>query len=475
MTFVVQIPENCSDEIQWIVSTIIDDFLGQKVVYSKGPDGIISITADGKMITSPLYFFPDPAHWLDKQSLPAEPFKSWDTRVTRIPMHLLNPEVPVLFGEPSVTVEKDEIHLKWDLFGAAFLLLSRYEEAIVQECDPHGRIPLAQTIEGRQQLVRRPLVDEYVEVLWGCFQYLWPGLRRKQDTFEVEVSCDVDHVFRPGASTWSGLARAVGGELFRFVNLPQSVNHFKNFHFSRRGCHSYDTYFAAISMMMNINESIGNRVIFNLKPMQTDPVFDAPIDYDNPAVGGMLKEIHDRGHRIGFHPGYRSYNESQVFNSELAKLRCILGEENIKAGITGGRQHYLRWHPLETPVLWENAGLEYDSTLGFAEAAGFRCGTSRKFRMYDLSNRRPMKLYQHPLIVMEGSVISEGYMGLGRTSAAKKTMMDLKETCRFYGGCFSVLWHNSTLRTRWDVQTYTELCSALAGNPGADPADQSSR
>ncbi len=475
MNLLARIPQNCSNEIQWIVSVMVEDFLDLRVTFAPGPEGQITLEADGKQFISTLSFFPSPDNWLTTNSVPSSAPTPWDTEKTGLDLHLLTPQIPILFGKPLFKKSPAEIHLEWDLFGSAFFLLSRYEEAIIADFDPHHRILLHSTLEGRYNLLHRPLVDEYLEILWGCLHQLWPQLVRRPHSFAMEVSCDLDEIFSPGASSLVGLARKIGGELFLQGNLSQATTHVRNYFLSRKGDHSADPYFNAIESIMDINETVGNRVTFNVKPLQSHPAMDAAIDLDSPVIRDLLNTIHQRGHKIGFHPGYLTFDNPVQFNRELANLLRVLAEEKIETVVDGGRQHYLRWKTPETARLWEQAGLQYDSTLGFAEQAGFRCGTSKKFRMYDVKERRTINLLQQPLILMEVSVISGQYMGLGKTPAALKAMQELKETCRFYGGCFSLLWHNSFLRNSWDMETYGQLCAAAARKPVGDTAPKSQR
>ncbi len=122
----------------------------------------------------------------------------------------------------------------------------------------------------------------------------------------------------------------------------------------------------------------------------------------------------------------------------------------------GGRQHYLRWN---VPVTWRNwneAGLDYDSTLSYADHAGFRCGICYEFPVYDLEERKQLALLERPLIVMEGSVFGSNYMNLNR-QAALDSMILLKQRCRKYNGDFTLLWHNSAFETKDMWEMYEDL------------------
>ena len=132
-------------------------------------------------------------------------------------------------------------------------------------------------------------------------------------------------------------------------------------------------------------------------------------------------------------------------------------EEGIEQEVLGGRQHFLRWETPTTAQLWDENGLTYDSTLSCADHPGFRCGTGHEYPMYDLLNRKPLKVRERPLIVMECSVIAERYLGLGYTDQALDLMLTLKHRALRYGGNFTLLWHNAHFNHPKDREFYQAL------------------
>ena len=139
----------------------------------------------------------------------------------------------------------------------------------------------------------------------------------------------------------------------------------------------------------------------------------------------------------------------------------MLAEEGIDQPRLGGRQHFLRWETPTTARLWDDQGLDYDSTLSFADRPGFRCGTCRppseQGSLYDLHQRRPLRPRERPLIVMECTVIAERYLGLGYSDQALALMQGYRDTCHRFGGDFTLLWHNSHLSSAMDHWLYAAL------------------
>lgn len=107
--------------------------------------------------------------------------------------------------------------------------------------------------------------------------------------------------------------------------------------------------------------------------------------------------------------------------------------------------------------LWDDNGLDYDSTLSYADRPGFRCGTCREYPLYDLHQHRPLRLRERPLIVMECSVIAERYLGLGYSDEALALMQRYRDVCHRFSGDFTLLWHNSHLGSEADRRFYGAL------------------
>ena len=176
-----------------------------------------------------------------------------------------------------------------------------------------------------------------------------------------------------------------------------------------------------------------------------------------PEMYGLLRTIDKCGHEIGIHGFYGTYLNNKTFQDDVLLLQNTLKVLGITQEIKGGRQHYLQWQNPETFVIWENAGMEYDSTLSFADIPGFRCGTCYEYPVYDCIARKRLKLKERPLVAMECSVIAERYMNLGLTDKALQVFKDLKYRCKYYNGNFVLLFHNTEFITEEQRQFYLQV------------------
>jgi hypothetical protein len=366
--------------------------------------------------------------------------------------------VPVLFGAPGFKIDgSGDAALELDVFGSAFFMLARYEETTNAERDEHGRFPADASLAWRMDFLDRPIVDEYVEILWAAMKRLWPGLERKQRMPRTFISCDVDLPFDPACASLHRLGKRLLGRAWREKSLASLPATLGNYCAVKRGNNARDPYWRALSWMMDVNEKAGNQLTFNFIPEPTDRNMDNAPSLHEPRMRNLLRTFHARGHLIGFHPGYNTYKHPAAFAQSVATLRRVMDEEHIKQDALGGRQHYLRWDVGTTARLWAANDISYDSTLSYPTVPGFRAGTCHEYTMYDLVERRPLALTQRPLIVMENAVIDEANMGLGHGEQALATMQRYKRLCARFDGDFTLLWHNSSFAEKADQAMYRDL------------------
>ena len=123
--------------------------------------------------------------------------------------------------------------------------------------------------------------------------------------------------------------------------------------------------------------------------------------------------------------------------SEINRL-----EEIVDKRIFCSRQHFLF---LKIPFTYQTLiGQEItdDFTMGFADIVGFRMGTSRPTKWFDLSKNCITELTIHPFAFMDGTL--NEYLKL-KPDDAKQKISALFSEVKNYGGEFSFIWHNETI------------------------------
>ncbi|MGL5109561.1 MAG: polysaccharide deacetylase family protein [Vibrio ordalii] len=458
-TLKVCIPDYCVSELRYSLDILLGEFLGLTFQTEVTASELITITQSGsekELILDSSFFQQAFSAWLKPQSMPQLPLQYWTPSEDDIVATLVEPSLPVLYGKPGIIKTEKSLTLNVDIFGIAFFMLSRYEELVILERDIHHRFPATASVAFSENFLERPLVDEYVEILWNCLIELWPGLVRKERVAINSITCDVDWPFDPAIYSLKPAIRKMARLLFKEYKLNLTFQTAFSFVRYKLGFEVKDRYREAISWIMDVNEKVGNRVAFYFITHSISEL-DSSEDFNSDRMRLLLREIVARGHEIGIHPGYETYRDANNFSNSINAFKKFMKEENIKQEYIGGRQHFLRWDMSKTPHLWEENGLDYDSSLAYAETVGFRCGTCHDYNLYDLINRKKFKLKQRPLAVMECSIISKTYEGLGYSEAAFSRFKKIKLITRSYNGRFTLLWHNSHFENRLDKEFYMEL------------------
>jgi hypothetical protein len=150
-----------------------------------------------------------------------------------------------------------------------------------------------------------------------------------------------------------------------------------------------------------------------------------------------VKKISKKGHVCGFHPGYYTYNNEILWKEEKEEL-----ERNAKIKVEIGRQHYLRLKVPNTWRIWEKNGMKEDQSLGYHDLEGFRAGTGDTFTVFDCLQRRPLKLKETPLVVMDNTLYSNKNRGYS-VEEARESVNRIIYKAKKYKMKVVFLFHNN--------------------------------
>ena len=460
MTLVVEAPPSYEPERRYALDVVLSEWLGlnwRLRVDDRRNDMRITLEGDAAprcAVVPDGLFATDSRDWLTDASLPRSPVP-WRTGPDHQP-------VPVLYGpDPPpalLSEEEDGVRLGVDVFGSAFFMLTRYEEVVVPARDAYGRFPASASVAAREGFLGQPIVDAYVQLLWAALRRLWPRLERKPPVLRLSLTHDVDDPLAFLGRSGPGLARQLAADALVRRDLPLAVRRTRSWAARRRADYRLDPH-NTFDFLMDVSERHGIVSAFNFLATKDADTLDGFYSLEDPWIRSLMSAIHRRGHELGFHAGFHTYRDAVRTAEEFRRLRTAAEEIGIGQDRWGGRQHYLRWEAPATWWNWERAGLDYDSTVGYAECAGFRVGTCHEFPVFDLRQRRRLQLRERPLHVMERSLFD--YMRLAPETALE-TVLDLARGCRATGGTLTLLWHNSTLLTARQRRWYETMVAALA-------------
>ena len=364
-------------------------------------------------------------------------------------------KLPVLFWGESASKNRfaeiqdgNRLIIHVDIIASVFFLLSRIEEYSSKVSDRYGRYPFSESAAYRHGFIDLPIVDLYVKIL----KY-WLEAATKQEIpdthqFRVSLSHDIDFIslFRP---VIKGIA-TIGKDALKMnvKNLGDDLHILFN-------SYNQDPYYSGINYLADQSEKFGFSSTFNI--MAAAPSFrDTGYSLSSSIARNMLNIIIKKGHKIGLHSSFLSFNKPEKLAKEKSELEKFTGRN-----VDTVRSHYLR---LETPdswKIWQAAGIKYDTSYGFSEHVGFRCGTCFPYQPFDISEDKPIGIIEEPLVVMDTTLKSFQNFTL---QEAREKINCLAALCKFVGGNFTLLWHNTSFFRDWMDwgNAYPEILSSLS-------------
>lgn len=402
-------------------------------------------------------------NWLEPDSVPSQTRGHWDS-VRLAKATACDGPLPIIFGERNSEghwydkTGSDEHYLGVDVYGATFFMLSRYEELVNPTRDRHARFPAEASMAFREDFLHRPVIDEYVELLWEAMKRLWSGLSRDRGIYRVRLTHDVDRPFAARGRQPDEVAQSLLGDVVKRGRPGLAVRRLASLLLPPEWGLRLDPNFTFDWLMDRAEERDLTAAFYFVAGGSTE--FDPGYDISSALIRRLMKRIDARGHEIGLHPSYATLGDLGRLRLEAEALRNAMASVGLSPSSVGGRQHYLRWDAMNSWSQWQQAGLAYDSTLGYAQAAGFRSGTCREYPTWSFSEGRQLSLRERPLIVMDRTLFADQYLGLDWHRALRK-VAELADACRSVRGTFVLLWHNDHLLRPSDRRFFEDLLDVV--------------
>jgi hypothetical protein len=304
-------------------------------------------------------------------------------------------------GEPfdeSVSVPDEQLDEVFDL-----LTLAREHEA---ELDRHGR-PLPPV---------EPPGPRVAEITAGL------GLERRRypggERFLVALTHDVDLLGGGGLPT---AARKLAGSVAHRSRrrLRESTA------FATDALRGRDPDYP-LEAMLAAEGARGSTCFFLTR--QEAPQDGYPERY-GPELAGALERTRAAGVEVGLHASYRARERPGAIAEEVRPL----------GDVQGLRHHYLRSDPARLASQLREAGLRYDSSIGWPSLPGLRAGTPYPYRLWDAERREPGG-WELPLVLMDATLAEERYLGLDGERAYEVAVAALDPVAE-HGGAVAILWH----------------------------------
>ncbi len=319
----------------------------------------------------------------------------------------------------------------FDLFAAAFYLVSRYEEYFSFEPDKYGRFPHERSLAYKEDFLDFPLINYWLEDFKSALRGKFPELIFRMKDFKFIPSYDVDIAY---SYKHKGLIRNLGGFCRSVIKKEWSylLDRWDVLFYKKKD--PFDSYEWLDSLHLYCRTRA--YYFFLLAKKQTG--VDKNISPSKSSMRSLV-EYHSGGYTVGIHPSWQSGDEEAILMEEVDLLAEITGQP-----VKYSRQHYIRMSLPKTYRQLADVGIEKDFSMGYGGANGFRASIASSFYWYDLKSERKSKLMLFPFCFMDANSFYEQKLS---PKAAFAELMNYYRKIKQVNGLMVTIWHNQFFGT----------------------------
>ncbi|WP_447979323.1 DUF7033 domain-containing protein [Candidatus Nitrospira bockiana] len=337
-----------------------------------------------------------------------------------------------------------------DLVASTFFWVTRYEEMFGRQADALGRVKEDTLRCVEERCHQRPVVDEYAEVFLQWVRQIAPSFRPRSRGLRVVITHDIDTGIpvRGGLEYVDCAARGLCRHAIRYGRVRAGFDACVQWLQVGAKVRSYVQHFIDL---IRFDQAHGFTSQFFLMANGTHPL-DARYDILSEYSKNVIRGIQGAGGTIGLHVGINAHTDERRCKQEWADLEQACG-----AAVHAARSHYLVWDPRRTYRHLAAAGCTIDSSSGFSGYMGFRSGTSRPHRAFDLLTESVSPIWEYPQTLMDINVLAVHAESDEERCGRVRQMV---ERVAAHGGCMVVNWHNAYFYGDY-VALYGEILRVL--------------
>jgi hypothetical protein len=321
--------------------------------------------------------------------------------------------------------------LPFDIFAAAFYLLSRYEEYLPHTLDDYGRFAHTNSLAWRENFLDMPLVNYWLQDFRVALARRYPNLVFRYPDFKFIPTYDIDSAY---AYLHKGFLRNLGGAMKSLVK-GQGKAFFERIATLRgKQQDPFDAYEWLDSLHLYCR--LRPYYFFLVAAKQKG------VDKNLPPSCQAFQQLiayHANGYRLGIHPSWQSGDDEMVLREELEWLEIISGQT-----ITRSRQHYIRFTLPQTYRRLLQHRIDQDFSMGYGSINGFRASVASSFYWYDLQKEEKTALRLFPFCFMDANSYFEQRYTPAR---AMEELMHYYRHTKKVNGLMITIWHNNLLGT----------------------------
>ena len=319
----------------------------------------------------------------------------------------------------------------FDIFAAAFFLVSRYEEYLSFQPDIYGRFPHQASLAFRENFLNIPLVNYWLEDFKNALRTKFPELIFRRKDFKFIPSYDIDIAY---SYKYKGLKRNLGGFCKSLIQGEWAYLLDRWDVLFNKKKDPFDSY----EWLDSLHLYCRTRAYYFFLLAKKAAGVDKNISPGNLQMHSLIA-YHAGGYTVGIHPSWQSGDEEAVLMEEVDQLAAITG-----VPVRYSRQHYIRMNLPQTYRRLIDVGIEKDFSMGYGSANGFRASIASSYYWYDLKAEKKTSLMLFPFCFMDSNAF---YVDRLQPQAAFTELMGYYRKIKEVNGLMVTVWHNNFFGT----------------------------
>jgi hypothetical protein len=326
-------------------------------------------------------------------------------------------------------------HIPFDIFSAAFYLITRYEEYLPHTFDSYGRYAHTNSVAFQNSFLHQPLINFWLQQLIKLLNPSTTNHQLPTTNFSFLPTYDIDIAY---AYHHQPLLKNIAGFFKDFVqgNFEKVIE--RGNVYSGWQQDPFDVYAWLDGLHQQYN--LSPTYFFLLAAKQKG--YDKNISPQSTAIQQLIKH-HAGKYSVGIHPSWQSNDDKKLLATEIQVLSSITQKNTTQA-----RQHYIK---MKLPQTYRNLiaqGITNDYTMGYGSINGFRASYTLPFTWFDVELNQPTSLTIHPFCYMEANSFFEQKL---TAAEAAKELQQYHDIVKQVNGTLIIIFHNHfiTQQPQW--------------------------
>lgn len=368
-------------------------------------------------------------------------------------LHIIPHPILFEFGikDYLLEVHSNELYLKYffknskgdipfDIFGASFWLVSRYEEYLPFKANKYNVFDYRSSLAWQNSFLEKPLVNIWLNELRRLIQRSDNSIVFKNTEFKFTTTIDIDNVYK---FKHKGFVRTLAGVLSDILskNIKQLRNRLNTMFFHKLD--EFDCY----QFLIETNKKYNTKAIFFFL-LGDYGVNDKNHPSSNLNFQTLIKHLSDYS-TTGIHPSFASNFNVQQLKVEIVRLATITHKDVLHS-----RQHF---GMLTFPSTYQSllqAGITHDYSLGYTNMNGFRASICSSYKWYNMGEEMETALTLHPFCLNDVALDKEL---IKNEAIVKEQFQECQQTISRFGGEMIMVFHNDMLSNTLKGLKWREL------------------